>query len=322
MARPSKQGIDYFPMDVDFLSDIKTRKILRACGAQSIAILICLLCNIYRDTGYYILWDGDLPFLVADEVGTNEGVVVEVVKKAVQVGFFDKNKFEKYSILTSLGIQNRFIKASERRTKTEFMHEYCIQNVNNNLVNVDNNSINVSKSTQSKVKESKVNKSKVNNNRDEPAVADSKINIFDLYQENFGVLNPMTSETLKDWLRFFSPEMIKEAMLRALKNQKNFSYAEGILRNWRKNNIKTLEDATAEQVRFDNKMANNSFQVKRQGRVEQMPDWAKEDYDSLFSEDSMQESNSSDALDEVDPKQVESLKKRIANLNKLKEGRS
>lgn len=50
-GRPTKQGIDYFPMDVGFFSDVKIRKISRACGSQSTSILICLLCNIYKIMG-------------------------------------------------------------------------------------------------------------------------------------------------------------------------------------------------------------------------------------------------------------------------------
>lgn len=107
-GRPTKQGIDYFPLDVGFFSDIKIRKISRACGSQSASILICLLCNIYKDEGYYILWDEDLPFVIADTVGVSEGAVKEVLLKALQVGFFDNALYEKYNILTSYGIQKRF----------------------------------------------------------------------------------------------------------------------------------------------------------------------------------------------------------------------
>ena len=67
MARPLKQGIDYFPL-CRFLRDIKVRKIKRACGPYTVEILLCLLGNIYRETGYYIGWDEDTMFLVADEV--------------------------------------------------------------------------------------------------------------------------------------------------------------------------------------------------------------------------------------------------------------
>lgn len=107
-GRPTKQGIDYFPMDVGFFSDVKIRKISRACGSQSASILICLLCNIYKDEGYYIVWDEDLPFVIADIVGVSEGAVKEVLIKALQVGFFDNTLYEKYHVLTSFGIQNDF----------------------------------------------------------------------------------------------------------------------------------------------------------------------------------------------------------------------
>lgn len=90
-GRPTKQGIDYFPMDVGFFTDVKIRKISRACGSQSTSILICLLCNIYKDEGYYILWDEDLPFVIADTVGVSEGAVKEVLIKSLQVGFSIRN---------------------------------------------------------------------------------------------------------------------------------------------------------------------------------------------------------------------------------------
>lgn len=102
MARPLKQGLEYFSFDTDFFSDVKIRRISRACGPASTSILICLLCNIYRDKGYYIAWDENLPFVVADTIGTTEGAVEEVIKKAIQVGFFDKELFDKYKILTSM----------------------------------------------------------------------------------------------------------------------------------------------------------------------------------------------------------------------------
>ena len=37
MAR-MKTGIDYFPMDVNFLNDIKSRRLLKKCGASSITV--------------------------------------------------------------------------------------------------------------------------------------------------------------------------------------------------------------------------------------------------------------------------------------------
>lgn len=159
MARPVKQGIDYFPFDVDFFSDIKIRKIARACGSQATSILICLLCNIYKDNGYYILWDEDLPFVIADTVGVSEGAVKEVIYKALQVDFFDQNIYNKYQVLTSYGIQKRFKSAVYKRESIEYIEEYMVSDVRNNVSDVKNK-VTDARSTQSKVKKSKVKKSK------------------------------------------------------------------------------------------------------------------------------------------------------------------
>lgn len=151
MARPIKQGLEYFSFDTDFFSDVKIRKISRACGVSSTSILICLLCNIYRDKGYYILWDEDLPFVIADTVGVSEGAVKEVILKALQVGFFNQTLYEKYKILTSNGIQNRFKSAVVRREEIEYIVEYLVSD-DKNIINVCNNPVNDDGSTQSKVK--------------------------------------------------------------------------------------------------------------------------------------------------------------------------
>lgn len=166
-GRPTKQGIDYFPVDVGFFSDIKVRKISRACGSQSTSILICLLCNIYRDEGYYIVWDEDLPFVIADTVGVSEGAVKEVLNKALQVGFFDNALYERYKILTSYGIQKRFLNATYQRKEIEFIPEYRI-NCTNNSINHAINSINDIHNEQSKVykRKEKVNDSKVNTKKE------------------------------------------------------------------------------------------------------------------------------------------------------------
>lgn len=164
-GRPTKQGIDYFPMDVGFFTDVKIRKISRACGSQSTSILICLLCNIYKDEGYYILWDEDLPFVIADTVGVSEGAVKEVLIKSLQVGFFDQELYEKYKILTSSGIQKRFLLATYQRKETTIIPEYLI-NCANNSINCTNNSINHSDNEQSKVKVNRKKRKEKENNKE------------------------------------------------------------------------------------------------------------------------------------------------------------
>ena len=157
MARPLKQGLDYFFLSVDFLDDIKVRKIMRACGAQSIAVLISLLSRCYRFEGYYMQWDDDARFLVADHIGAKESLVQEIVEKAVSVGFFDADLYKEQNILTSHGIQRRFFEAASRRKSVDYDSSFMLnfENVNNNAVNVSNNSINASNNEQRREEESR-----------------------------------------------------------------------------------------------------------------------------------------------------------------------
>lgn len=161
MARPIKEGVDYFSFDVGFLQDIKIKAVMNAYGGIAALILIALLCNIYKDKGYYIRFSDELTLVVAVDIGTKECTVTDVILKAVKVGFFDENIFEKYGILTSKGIQKRYFAIVSRRKEVNFHREIMLLNIDddNNSVNVCNNSVNVYRSTQSKVKESKVKES-------------------------------------------------------------------------------------------------------------------------------------------------------------------
>ena len=114
MGRQLKQGLDYLTLDVDFFESVKVRKIRKDCGNQSIPILIALLCNIFREEGYYVGYDNDLTFLIAEQFGVSEGAVEDTVQKAVLVEFFDSHMFHTYGILTSHGIQQRYFDAVTR----------------------------------------------------------------------------------------------------------------------------------------------------------------------------------------------------------------
>ena len=170
MARPLSRGIEYYPLDVDFMNDIKIRKIMKSCGPNSIAIIILLLGNIYKDEGYFMKWDEDVCFLVADAVGAKEVYVKEVLKKCLQVDLFSNELFKKYKIITSKGIQKRFFEITKRRKRENLIDDYLLVNVTKTGVIVAETPITVaetgvivSKSTQSKVKESKVKDSVSNN---------------------------------------------------------------------------------------------------------------------------------------------------------------
>ncbi len=80
-----------------------------------------------------------------------------------------------------------------------------------------------------------------------------KVVAHDFYQNNFGVENSITMQNIDMWIDDLSEELVIEAMSRAALNQKGYRYAEGIMKNWDKKNIKTMQQVKSEDVAFENK---------------------------------------------------------------------
>ncbi|MEK4096931.1 MULTISPECIES: DnaD domain-containing protein [unclassified Bacillus (in: firmicutes)] len=78
-------------------------------------------------------------------------------------------------------------------------------------------------------------------------------NVFSFYENNFGILNPFVADSITQWANDTSEELVQAAMERALKQQKKWNYAEGILKQWANKNICTLEDVHASEAEFKNK---------------------------------------------------------------------
>lgn len=274
MARPRRDGLDYYPMDVNFLGDIKVKKVIRSHGIQAVVVILHLLGAVYRDNGYYATYDDDLLFITADELNLEEKYVKDVVEKLLEVDFFSKEQAEKNKVLTSIGIQERYRKATERRISVNINDSLCIQKPRSSEDNVY-------RSTQSKVKESKVKESKVED-RDASDLAEaSKLSksenevakIFEFYQNNIGMMTPYVQQNVIHWCNDTSPELVMLAIEKAVKeNALKFSYAEAILKSWLNQGVKTKAEAIAEMNRRS-QAGRNGYQ-KANTFKETLPDWA------------------------------------------------
>ncbi|HDV8362711.1 TPA: DnaD domain protein [Bacillus cereus] len=78
----------------------------------------------------------------------------------------------------------------------------------------------------------------------------SSISIFPFYENNFGILNSFIAESISQWVNDTSEELVQAAMERALKQQKKWNYAEGILKQWINNNVKNLKDVDALETEY------------------------------------------------------------------------
>ena len=103
-------------------------------------------------------------------------------------------------------------------------------------------------------------------------------NLIELYQENFGIVKPILYDDLKADLRDYGLELIIEAVKRAVKRQREYAYAQGILKSWNRSGIKTLDQAKAEEVSFQNKSQNNQNKFQQQKPVKSAPDWSNPSY--------------------------------------------
>ena len=110
MARISKPGLDYFPLDVNFLQDRKVRRISCRHHAAGIAALTSLLCLIYKEKGYYVLWNKDTLFDIAQEACCEEEEMQAIIDDCLTVGLFATYIYKEYGVLTSQAIQEQYHK--------------------------------------------------------------------------------------------------------------------------------------------------------------------------------------------------------------------
>ena len=163
MGRPTKTGLDYFPLDVDIDDSIEL--IEAEYGIAGFGIVIKLWQKIYKN-GYYIEWNDDMELLFARRINTEITLIKSVINSCFLRNIFNKHVFETYGVLTSHGIQKRYITAclTSKRKSISMNSSICLLNPELTRFITEFTEFPHEESAQSKVKESKV---KNNNMRTE-----------------------------------------------------------------------------------------------------------------------------------------------------------
>lgn len=170
MARPTKAGLDYFELDCQL--EEKVRLIQAEFGLKGFAIVVKLYQKIYGEFGYYCEWNEDSLLLFMSENGVSscdeKNLISEVVSACIRRNIFSETLFHQFSILTSEGVQRRYLNATSRRERVELKKEYLLLSVDKNSKNVvinsiyDNkNKVNVCRNAQSRGKERREEESRV-----------------------------------------------------------------------------------------------------------------------------------------------------------------
>ena len=161
MARPTKTGLDYYPMDTRMDDNME---ILEAKhGIAGFGVMVKLYQKIYSE-GYYIKWDDDTKLLFCKRVGVEIEFVDQVIETAFTREMLSRDKFSQHNILTGRGIQKRFFiacKHTKRKTVSAIKEYLCVNGEYTDIiteltaVNAELTPVNTEFSTQKKREEKK-----------------------------------------------------------------------------------------------------------------------------------------------------------------------
>jgi len=112
MARPQKDGIDYFPHDTNSFSDLKIKMLRAVHGNDGYAFYFYLLEQIYQQHDFVLdLSDDntcdDIIACYCLDLGIQKEKFNEILKTCIKYGLFDKELYNSDKKLTSNGIQKR-----------------------------------------------------------------------------------------------------------------------------------------------------------------------------------------------------------------------
>lgn len=268
MARPTKEGLDYFPLDVDVFEDEKIEAIAGEFGLKGEIAVIKLLCAIYKK-GYFILWnDLTQATLLKRLPGVSKEMLNQIVNRLVKWGFFDKQLFDSVEVLTSENIQATYFEATKRR-KSPKPTKYVI----NANINAQDERVNDDVNPQSKGNKSKLNKIKD---------YEEDMGVYEFIQKSWG--KPPTGilqGALGPWIREWGSEMVLFAFQSAYENSVEMQglkkYVDKILATWKSNNVSTLQEAVQAKEDWESKKSQRTFSnyqpSRNVTRKEPIPKW-------------------------------------------------
>lgn len=118
-----KKGIDFFPLNVAMNEAVEL--VEAQFGLIGFGVIIKLYQRIYQ-RGFYCEWTPDVAMVVARKLGISSAKLTQVVEAAVRRGVFDQTLFEQAQILTSKGIQKRYLDVVSKRKCKELETKYLL----------------------------------------------------------------------------------------------------------------------------------------------------------------------------------------------------
>lgn len=255
MARPRRTGLDYFPLDVDFFGDRKIKTLKGKFGSDGITFYLYILCEIYKDAGYYLKCDDDFQYSASTDLNMGHEKIGLMLNFLLSRSLLDSKLFQSDKVLTSHGIQARYQEAiKERAKKTPVLvdEKFWLLSAKDtqsfvHCTDFDSfsrkNSSYSGKNTQlfpeecHKVKESKEKKSKGEESKEETGGAlPGGGALFRLFEDCGFQITGRAAEQLIALSEEYSEDWVMEAIKRSAdRGKKSLAYIRGILADWQVN---------------------------------------------------------------------------------------
>ncbi|MED4455122.1 DnaD domain protein [Metabacillus fastidiosus] len=132
--------------------------------------------------------------------------------------------------------------------------------------------------------------------------------VYHFFEQNgFGTISPYIAESIHNWIRDLSEELVIEAMKTAVENNsRNWRYVSAVLKDWSDKKIKTVKEVHAAQMAFRKRQSQHRKGNKT--RKELTPDWLKNE-----QAESKEEEPSHEMSAEQFEREREELLQRIRN---------
>lgn len=124
MARPQKEGLDYFPHDVYASSDEKIEPLILLYGAKGYAFFFLHLEYIYRNSALeFDISDAETRQVICQKLQISTEEYEQILATALKKGCFDKSLYESANKLTSNGIKKRASTVLDKRERMRQQYE-------------------------------------------------------------------------------------------------------------------------------------------------------------------------------------------------------
>ncbi|GIO42514.1 hypothetical protein J41TS4_22720 [Paenibacillus apis] len=118
MARPRKEGMDYFPHDTDAVNDTKIEAMRMLYGNDGYAFYFILLELIYKQPDFELdVSDAETIQILAKKVEVSQEKFNSMLQTAIKRECFDPLAYQERCVLTSEGVKKRSKVVVDKRVK-------------------------------------------------------------------------------------------------------------------------------------------------------------------------------------------------------------